>query len=188
MKKIKISALPEGDSLEGLYTIGTDANNESVKVSLEFVETAAEAANTAADNATNAASAANTAADNATTAASAANTAADNANAAVDSLAGLVIPTSMELEETITIELSSVPLPGSSASASGVYITPVLSPSGAMSNFIFLNKDDSVCTIDPDGHIMIVTTGSSTVTVIPTFNTSLAKTVTVNITSPPIGI
>ena len=38
MKKIKISELPLYSSLKGLFTIGTDANNRSVKVSLEFVE------------------------------------------------------------------------------------------------------------------------------------------------------
>ena len=37
MKKIKISQLPVFDSLKGLYTIGTDNENRSVKVSLEFV-------------------------------------------------------------------------------------------------------------------------------------------------------
>ncbi len=38
MKKIKISELPLYSSLKGLFTIGTDSNNRSVKVSLEFVE------------------------------------------------------------------------------------------------------------------------------------------------------
>lgn len=40
MKKIKISELPLYQSLVGLFTIGTDAQNRSVKVSLEFIETA----------------------------------------------------------------------------------------------------------------------------------------------------
>lgn len=39
MKKVKISELPLHNSLKGLYTIGTDDQNRSVKVSLEFVET-----------------------------------------------------------------------------------------------------------------------------------------------------
>lgn len=38
MKKIKISELPLFNSLRGLFTIGTDSENRSVKVSLEFVE------------------------------------------------------------------------------------------------------------------------------------------------------
>lgn len=38
MKKIKISELPLYSSLKGLYTLGTDSANRSVKVSMEFVE------------------------------------------------------------------------------------------------------------------------------------------------------
>lgn len=37
MKKIKISQLPQADSVEGLFTIGTDAANRSVKVPLDEV-------------------------------------------------------------------------------------------------------------------------------------------------------
>lgn len=44
MKKVKISELPLHNSLKGLYTIGTDDQNRSVKVSLEFVETETEQA------------------------------------------------------------------------------------------------------------------------------------------------
>ena len=44
MKKVKISELPLHSSLKGLYTIGTDDQNRSVKVSLEFVETETEQA------------------------------------------------------------------------------------------------------------------------------------------------
>lgn len=56
MKKIKVSELPVGTTLKGLYTLGTDVNNNSVKVSLEFVEEKANAANDAASVATQAAS------------------------------------------------------------------------------------------------------------------------------------
>ena len=38
MKKIKISELPLCSTLKGLFTIGTDSQNRSVKVSLQFVE------------------------------------------------------------------------------------------------------------------------------------------------------
>ena len=38
VKKIKISALPLADTLVGLYTIGVNALNKSVKVSLEFLK------------------------------------------------------------------------------------------------------------------------------------------------------
>jgi hypothetical protein len=55
LKKIKISELPLADTLKGLYTIGIDALNRSVKVSLEFVKKAADRANEAADKAQKAA-------------------------------------------------------------------------------------------------------------------------------------
>ena len=38
MKKIKISELPLYQSLKGLFVMGTDVNNRSVKVNLEFIE------------------------------------------------------------------------------------------------------------------------------------------------------
>lgn len=105
VKKIKISALPLADTLVELYTIGVNALNKSVKVSLEFLKTAAdkandaataankaktaaetatEAAKTATKNANTATEAANTAAKNATDKATAADTAAKNANTKAD--------------------------------------------------------------------------------------------------------
>jgi len=86
VKKIKISALPLADTLVGLYTIGVNALNKSVKVSLEFLKTAADKANDAATAANKAKTAAetatqeaNTATENANIATEAANTAAQNA-------------------------------------------------------------------------------------------------------------
>ena len=105
VKKIKISALPLADTLVGLYTIGVNALNKSVKVSLEFLKTAAdkaydaataankaktaaetatEAAKTATKNAYTGTEAAITAAKNATVKATAADTAAKNANTKAD--------------------------------------------------------------------------------------------------------
>ena len=105
VKKIKISALPLADTRVGLYTLGVNALNKSVKVSLEFLKTAAdkandaataankaktaaetatEAAKTATKNANTATEAANTAAKNATDKATAADTAAKNANTKAD--------------------------------------------------------------------------------------------------------
>lgn len=78
MKKIKITELPLYSSLKGLFTIGTDKDNRSVKVSLEFVE---EKTNTAVENAetaTREAQAATTAARTATTAAQTATSGADS--------------------------------------------------------------------------------------------------------------
>lgn len=82
VKKIKISELPLADTLVGLYTIGVNALNKSVKVSLEFLKTAADKANEAATAANKAKTAAETAAEDAKTATKNANTATEAANTA----------------------------------------------------------------------------------------------------------
>jgi len=82
MKKIKISELPLYQSLKGLFTIGTDADNRSVKVSLEFIETQTQEAVKGAETATAAANKAAGLADEATTAAKAAADEATTAAAA----------------------------------------------------------------------------------------------------------
>ena len=82
VKKIKISALPLADTLVGLYTIGVNALNKSVKVSLEFLKTAADKANDAATAANKAKTAAETATEAAKTATKNANTATESANTA----------------------------------------------------------------------------------------------------------
>jgi hypothetical protein len=82
IKKIKVSELPLVQSIAGLVTIGVDALNRSVKVSLEFLKLAADNANEAADNANDAAAVANTAASTANTAAGNVNAAASAATAA----------------------------------------------------------------------------------------------------------
>lgn len=86
MKKIKISELPLYNSLKGLFTIGTDNDNRSVKVSLEFIEDQTEEAVSKADAATKAAikakQEADTASQNANDATAAANQAAEQAETA----------------------------------------------------------------------------------------------------------
>lgn len=86
MKKIKISELPLYNSLKGLFTIGTDKDNRSVKVSLEFIEDQTEEAVANADAATKAAikakQEADTASQNANDATAAANQAAEQAETA----------------------------------------------------------------------------------------------------------
>lgn len=99
IKKIKISKLPLAETISGLYTIAVDALNRSVKVSLDFLKSAADSATNAASSAIEAAKsagqaaeAANTSAQNAQSAtkaanesASLANTASQNANSAAES-------------------------------------------------------------------------------------------------------
>ena len=78
MKKIKISELPLYQSLKGLFVMGTDVNNRSVKVNLEFIESETTKAVKDADTATAAAKAAGLA-DEATKTANAAALRADTA-------------------------------------------------------------------------------------------------------------
>lgn len=225
MKKIKISELPLYSSLKGLFTIGTDANNRSVKVSLEFVEqkttqavndantatnaanTAAAAANTAKKNADTATAAAQTATQNAikakedadaaaqsaNTAATAANNAAEAANEATEAAQeatedavnatdnvlltlGRLVPTGMTVESVTRLTMGNV---------QPNYINPVLSPASAMKNVIFIS-DNKAITVGTDGRITIVGTGKSTVHVIPTCNTALAKTLLIEVVAPAL--
>lgn len=81
MKKIKISELPLYQSLKGLSVMGTDVNNRSVKVNLEFIESETTKAVKDADTATAAAAKAAGLADEATKTANAAALRADTAQA-----------------------------------------------------------------------------------------------------------
>lgn len=81
MKKIRISELPLYQSLKGLFVMGTDVNNRSVKVNLEFIETETTKAVQDAENATAQAAKAAGLADEATKTASAAAQRADTAQA-----------------------------------------------------------------------------------------------------------
>ena len=101
--KKKISELPESTNFAGLWTIGVDALNRSVKVSLQYIATkfseltetingviksagdATKSANSAASSANSAATKANTAATSADTAKANADKATTNANTATES-------------------------------------------------------------------------------------------------------
>lgn len=246
MKKIKISELPLFSSLKGLYTLGTDSANRSVKVSLEFIEsetteavnkanaateaavTAKENAETATQNANAATTAANNAADaamtakeNADTATGYANdaaqaatqaktdaeTATQNANTAtaaalqakedaeaateaaaeateaaeyaaerVITLIGQLVPTSLTVDSVPRLTIGNV---------QPVYINASLTPSQVMKNLIFIS-DGKAVTVSPDGRLTIVATGRSTVQVIPTINTALAKVIQIEVGEPTL--
>lgn len=190
MKKIKISELPLYSSLKGLFTIGTDANNRSVKVSLEFVEQqttqAVTNAKEATDAANTAAAAANTAKKNADTATAAAQEATEAAQEATEDAVnatdnvlltlGRLVPTGMTVESVTRLTMGNV---------QPNYINPVLSPASAMKNVIFIS-DNKAITVGTDGRITIVGTGKSTVHVIPTCNTALAKTLLIEVVAPAL--
>lgn len=248
MKKIKISELPLCSTLKGLFTIGTDKDNNSVKVSLEFVEqettdavnkanaattaantakTATEtatknandataAAKTATTNATTATTNANTATEAAKTATAAAKTATTNANTATDAantaaaaatkakqdaeaatedaieateaaneatatvLAafGGLIPTGMTVESVERLTIGNL---------ADNRINAVLTPAGTLKNVIYIS-DNKAVTVAPDGRIQVVAKGRSTVHVIPTCNTALAKTIQIEVTAPTLRL
>lgn len=218
MKKIKISELPLYSTLKGLFTIGTDANNNSVKVSLEFVEQettqAVNKANAATTAANNAASAATTAKNNAVTATTNANNATEAAKAATSEAKtattnadkatqaaqeatqeaeeataaanntttqilaafGGLVPFTMEVECMERITLGNL-LPKA--------FNVTLTPAGTLKNVIYLS-DNKAVTVAPDGRIQVIAKGRSTVHVIPTLNTALAKTVQIEVTAPTL--
>lgn len=248
MKKIKLSELPLCSTLVELFTLGTDKDNRSVKVSLEFIkeetdaavskaETATAAANTATQNADAATSsaiqaknAANNAAENATTAANAANHAATNANAAetaannaaaaantatgtansatADATAAATAATEAATEANHATEAAETATANTIATLAKLIptglevsaperitlgntaensVVATLSPSNTMPNIIFIS-DNKAVEIDQKGRIKVVGTGASIVQIIPTCNTSLAKTITISVTTPTIRL
>lgn len=209
MKKIKISELPLQSSLKGLYTIGTNSQDQSVKVSLEFVETTtaaavsdalkattvtkeatnnaniatrkAEIATTNADTATQETNTAKTnaieATNNATTATTNANNAAESALAAKTNITAMLqrlIPTGLEVSCLGRITVSNL---------QPVYVKASLTPTDAIHNIIYIS-DNRACFVTTDGRIRVLSEGVSTIQVIPTCNTALAKTITIEVSKP----
>lgn len=219
MKKIKISELPVVSSLIGLFTIGVDSQNRSVAVSLEFVQDAADAANTAAGNANTkaaaaqaAASAANTAAQNANNKASEANAAAQGANAAkqaANTAAAQAVAAAQDAataadaantaaETTDTARAAIVALFESlipsgltvrapqritQGNLEELFIKAVLAPEGVAENVVFISDNRSVA-VSPDGRVTVLGRGISTVHIVPTLKTALAKSIQVEVVAP----
>lgn len=212
MKKIKISELPVVSSLIGLFTIGVDNQNRSVAVSLEFVQDAADTANSAADNANTkaaaaqaAASAANTAAQNANNKASEANTAAEGANAAKQAAntaaagattaaaaANSAAKTTDAAREAIIALFESLIPSGLTVTApqhitqgnlAELFIKAHLTPEGVAENIVFISDNRSVA-VAPDGRVTVLGRGISTVHIVPTLKTALAKSIQVEVVAP----
>lgn len=248
MKKIRISELPLYQSLKGLFVMGTDVDNRSVKVNLEFIESetteaienaetataqaakaagladeATKAANAAAqkaetaqvqavtaaksasdaaqsalsaktqaDNATKAATeaaqaaqTAKTTADEATTLTKAATEASEKATAAANSATemvldtlGKIVPTGLTVEGVSRLTLGNV---------QPVYLKAVLSPDTALKNLIYIS-DNKAVEVSLDGRISILNKGVSRVHVIPTCNTSLARTLMIEVGDPTLRL
>lgn len=185
MKKIKISELPLYQSLKGLFVMGTDVNNRSVKVNLEFIESETTKAVKDADTATAAAAKAAGLADEATTLTKAATEASEKATAAAKSATdkvldtlGKIVPTGLSVESVPRLTLGNV---------NPVYLKAVLSPDTALKNLIYIS-DNRAVEVGLDGRISILNRGVSRVHIIPTCNTALARTVLIEVGEPTLRL
>ncbi|WP_304424287.1 hypothetical protein [uncultured Alistipes sp.] len=203
MKKKKISELPECTSFKGLWTIGVNAFNKSVKVSLEYIQSIVEGMKSATKNATDATSAANSAAqtaDNAAQRAQAATTAANTATTNASNATAAAIEAKEDCEEVIaaaagmeplnlvptamTVEYPSRLLIGNMAEN---FIRATLAPTSVKPNVLFLG-DDKAVSVTPDGRITILSTGVSVIHVIPTCNVALYKTIQIKVSEPTVRL
>lgn len=160
----------------------TAASNANAKASLAdtaaaSATSAAGTATTAAGTANTAAATANTAATNADTKATAANTAAAAATAAKEALQAYMntfYPTGLSVTypERITY--------GNQAE---LYVVPNLTPSGVQKNVLFISNNKAV-SLSPSGRITVVALGISTIHVVPTHNTSIAKVIQIEVVAP----
>ena len=166
MIKKKISELPECTSFKGLWTIGVDIFNKSVKVSLEYIQSVVEGMKAATKDATDVTDAASKSAQSAINAAqkaqeatTAANTATTNASnataAAIEAKEDCeeVIAAAAELEPlnlvptAMTVEYPSRLLVGNMAEN---FIRATLTPASVKPNVLFLG-DDKAVSVTPDG-------------------------------------
>ena len=203
MIKKKISELPECTSFKGLWTIGVDIFNKSVKVSLEYIQSVVEGMKSATKNATDATSAANSAAqtaDNAAQRAQAATTAANTATTNANNATAAAIEAKEDCEEVIaaaaeleplnlvptamTVEYPSRLLVGNMAEN---FIRATLTPASVKPNVLFLG-DDKAVSVTPDGRITILAAGTSIIHVIPTCNVALYKTIQIKVLEPTVRL
>ena len=193
MIRKKISELPECTSFKGLWTIGVNALNKSVKVSLEYIQSVVDGMKSATKDATDAASSANSAAQTANNAAqgaqaatTAANTATTNANnataAAIEAKEDCeeVIAAAAELEPlnlvptAMTVEYPSRLLVGNMAEN---FIRATLAPASVKPNVLFLG-DDKAVSVTPDGRITILAAGISII----------HKTIQIKVSEPTVRL
>lgn len=210
--KKKISELPESTNFTGLWTIGVDALNRSVKVSLQYIATkfseltetingviksagdATKSANSAASSANSAATKANTAATSAETAKANADKATTNANTATES-ANKAAEDCMEVIDAAqqTGSLNLVPTSmeieypehitlGNLAEHS---IKAELSPASVVNNILFLG-DGKAVEVTPDGRLTVKAKGTSTLHIIPTANTALYRSIQIVVGNPTL--
>lgn len=199
-EQVKISQLPLATDLDGLKTIGVDKNNESVAVDLTFIKESSDAANDAADKANAAANrvdaaidsanqatnraneaalrteqaieGANQATGNANQASSAANSTVDRLEELEESLinAAKMMPTSMTVDYPEKITLGNLV----------AKIVAKLFPGNYERNVLFQSDNVAIDAL-PDGAIIPLKTGRSRIHCIPTENTTLYKTIYIDV-------
>lgn len=202
IKKIKISELPLSEVLEGLFTIGVDKFNKSVRVSLQFLktqvdkvnaaDTAAKAANDATAAAVKATNNANAKAEVADTQAAAARDAAALANKKAQD-ANVTIIRLEELEESLVGQYKMIPTglildyPARITRGNTVpkRIAYSLLPTNTGRNVLFLGDDNAV-SVQPDGSFTVNRAGVSKVHVVPTENTTIFKTIQITVAEPEL--
>ena len=158
----------------------------NAKSATEAAKTATTKTETATANAESATSAAKTATSNAEAATDEANTAKDNAveattatqtaTADLKTWLGSILPTGLVVKCLTWITKGNL---------AEKRIDAILTPDNAAKNVIYLSDNKSVA-VDPFGRISVVGTGKSTVHVIPTMNTALAKTVIIEVGEPSL--
>lgn len=199
MKKLKISELPLVSSLKGLFTIGVDNQNRSVKVSLQFVEDKTTEAVSNADTATKRATASADAADKSKNEADTAAQAAKEATDAAKTATAETVQATQAANEAIekTLAKIAVPVPSGLSvecldritigNVMPVRIRAVLSPETAMKNLIYIS-DNRAVEVSTDGVLTPVSKGRSKVHVIPTMNTALARTLLIEVGEPRLRL
>nr|UWF86673.1 MAG: hypothetical protein [Bacteriophage sp.] len=204
--KRRISELPLCETFKGLFTIGVDALNHSVKVSLEFIdktvstlkssvetavknaETATLSANTAAGNANTATSNANAATnatlkatEDCTAATGAANEATEECREIIETASNLealgLFPTSMTLSYPAKLTRNN----------KVARINAVLHPERVYQNVICLG-DNKAVSVTPDGLLQVIGKGVSVIHVIPTCNVALYRTIQIEVIEPTIRL
>lgn len=210
--KKRISELPESTDFKGLWTIGVNALNKSVKVSLEYIstkvsqliasvnsvigkaETATTSANSAASSATNAANAADAATQAANTAKTNADTATANANAATKRANDAAkecqeIIDEAQQTENINLVPTSMDLDYPKEITFGnlteLFIKANLNPASVKVNVLFLGDNKSI-SVTPDGRITVLDIGTSTIHVIPTGNTAIYRSIQIKVSRPTL--
>ena len=161
--KKKISELPESTDFKGLWTIGVNALNKSVKVSLEYIQTKINSLISSTNTAT-----------------TAANEAASDCREVIEEAQQTgslnLVPTAMSLDYPKVITLGNL---------SELFVKAKLTPESVYQNVLFLG-DNKALTITPDGRITVNEKGLSTIHIIPTANTALYKSIQIEVINPTL--